>query len=150
MMNLNWNAVDAIVKDVLLDDQRDADIVAGLADYIGDQAGTIKYLQDNGVLVVQSIMQQTAMVKTRLETHRDTIRAMIADLDDKFLVGSGDGGYTFLNLPFTKDGEQWGEQWQADLFFALAKGLDLAAFCIEDRETWTIMPGGLPYVQFVG
>jgi hypothetical protein len=144
-MKLTWAHVDAIIKAVLLTDDEAKAIGMDLP--VVDLEATRKVLTDNGFDLIETAFQRLAVSRERLESKRAEITAMIGDLSEEFLLGAG-GGMSMLNLPMTKNDEQWGEQWQADLFFGLAKGLGLADFCLKDRQAWAMMPGGMPYVWF--
>lgn len=143
-MKLEWSVIDPIIKDVLLNDVEAAQMLQGVD--MKDKEAVKAYLEQEGVLLVESTMQTTAMVEERLQKYEDTILALIGELSDDFIDGKG-GGMSLMNLVVDKHGNQWGEQWQADLFFALAKGLSLARFCLP-REMWSSLPGGMPYVSF--
>lgn len=80
----------------------------------------------------------------RLESHREQVKAMLAELDDSFQAKGG-GGMSFLNACMTKDGEQWGEHRNMEQLFVLGIGLGLAKW-LSDRSLWRAMPGGMPYV----
>lgn len=80
----------------------------------------------------------------RLESHRDEVAQLLAELPDEFHEGKG-GGWTFLNACMTKDGEQWGEHINMEQLFALGVGLGLVRWQFP-REMWFRLPGGMPYV----
>ena len=149
-MSLTWNNVDRIIKDALLNDVTDAEVLKELVDDMATEQG-IAVLQARadtlGIVVVQTAMQYLAFNKARLENHRAAVVDMIREIPNEFIDTVG-GGWSLINLPLRKDGVQWGEQWNADLFFGIAKGLGLAGFCIDDREMWVNLPGGLPYIYF--
>lgn len=161
MNNLKWENIDKIIRDSLLDSEKDgllleqlASKARAVADCENEQAAEkfdelTKFAKENGVIIVQSCLMSYAFVAERIESHRSELQDIIKELPTQFL-STGGGGWTFLNLPTDASGEQWGEQWQADLLFSACKALNLAGFCVEDREIWQAMPGGLPYVYFVG
>lgn len=100
----------------------------------------------DGTVVVEGLTGKFGLHPERLEATRTAVVEMIDDLDPKFLRESG-GGFTFLGLPFDKNGEQWGEQHCAELLLVLAIGLGLAKILVP-REIWGAFPGGVPYVAF--
>lgn len=83
----------------------------------------------------------------RLTGNSEVIKGLIREIvQEPFYKGAG-GGYTFAELPFDREGEQWGEQRDAEQLFLLAQALKLAAFCAP-RAWWGMLPYGLPYIVF--
>lgn len=74
------------------------------------------------------------------------LEEIIQLLPVQFHTGGGDG-WTFLNLPTTADGTQWGDQAHAEELLCLAQALGMAGYCLP-RDMWNILPGGVPYVWF--
>ena len=58
-------------------------------------------------------------------------------------------GHSFLMLPFIKSdpNRQWGEHYNAEVFFCLGLGLGLAQYTFA-RNMWSTLPAGMPYVAF--
>jgi hypothetical protein len=69
---------------------------------------------------------------------------MLGQLSDDFMHDKG-GGMSMLQMPFTKDGTQYGEQRDADALFMLGQALGLAKPVLP-RPMWGAFPGGLPYI----
>lgn len=84
--------------------------------------------------------------KDRLENHREEIKLILLKMSEKFHKSAG-GGWSFLNLPFDKGGNHWGEHIHCESLFALASGLGMAKF-VMPRESWDIFPSGIPYIVF--
>lgn len=82
---------------------------------------------------------------TRLEAHREDVKSMLSELSDVFMVGEG-GGMSLMQMPFTKNGTQYGEQRDADFLYALGNALGYCSYCLP-RQFWPALPGGMPYVQ---
>ncbi len=97
-----------------------------------------------GAVLSQGVMTTLVLHPERLESHREDIRSMLSQLDDSFMKSKG-GGMSMLNMPFTKDGTQYGEQRDADALFMLGQAIGCASFVLP-REMWAMFPGGLPYV----
>lgn len=98
---------------------------------------------DEGTFVrVEGIVGGFGFHPERVKTHAPRLKEIIAELDPNFLVG-----WTFLNLPFDKNGNQWGEQPTANEFMCLSMANGLARYQFP-REMWEVLPGGVPYVQF--
>lgn len=79
----------------------------------------------------------------RLESKRELVQNFLNNLPSEFAEG-----YTFMALPFTKTGAQWGEQPNAQELMVMAIGLNLMTYCFP-KERWNVLPGGVPYVQLV-
>lgn len=127
-MKLTADNVRTIVKDCLFTDEE------------------IK--QNNGqtpadAVLAEGIMTAFGFNKSRLESHRDDVASMLAELPDDFHEGKG-GGMSFLNACMTRDGEHWGEQPTMDELFVLGMGLGLVS-SLMPRPMWKILPGGMPY-----
>lgn len=70
---------------------------------------------------------------------------MLADLPDEFMQEKG-GGWSFLNMCMTKDGEQWGEHPNMEELMVLGCGLGLMKLQLP-RAVWSSLPGGVPYLS---
>jgi hypothetical protein len=75
---------------------------------------------------VEGIVQNFGFHPGRLAEHRSEVQEWISQLPKEFLK-SGGGGWSFLNLCNTADGEQWGEHPDMQALCVLAIGLQLAA-----------------------
>jgi len=96
-------------------------------------------------VLVEGIINKYGFHPGRLETHRKEVREILKLLPDTFMKEKG-GGWSFLNLCYTKDDVQWGEHKDMEALCCLAIGLDLAHW--QMREMTSILPGGMPYVVF--
>jgi hypothetical protein len=111
---------------------------------------------ENSVFVV-GLTGAYAFHPARLESHRaevaDLIREIVhpafmrAEHPPEDPVGAGDGGWSFLNLAESKNGEQWGEHRDMERFLVLSLGLGFANYCAP-QQFWHLLPGGVPYVWF--
>ena len=79
----------------------------------------------------------------RLKAHEPEVREMLAELPENFMADKG-GGWSFLNAPMDKFGDQWGEQMDAEQLLCMGIGLGLVR-CQLPREVWSALPGGVPY-----
>lgn len=128
---INANRVTEMVKNSLFND-----------DEIIDGIPTTEPIKVNG------IMHNIGFHKERLESHRDEVKAMLAELPLVFQPGGG-GGYSFLQMCMTKDDEQWTSLHRVmEELCVLAIGLKLGAFPMP-RELWHVLPGGMPYFSVV-
>jgi hypothetical protein len=92
--------------------------------------------------VVIGPVHRLAFHPERLEEQRKNVIAMLDQLPDQFKEG-----WSFLNLVTRKDGVMWtGFHIQAEGLLCLGMALGYAAF-MSERETWPLLPGGMPYVM---
>ena len=126
-MELTSENIQAVLRDCLFRDEE-----------ITDPNNPPPHVKCEGVMV------RVGLHPERLESHREDVRSMLSQLPDEFMAGKGDG-MSMLQMPFTKDGVQYGEQRNADELFALGVGLGLTEFCLP-RFMWAGLPGGMPYV----
>ena len=96
------------------------------------------------IVKVEGIMNTFGLHRERLESHREEVAAMLAQLPDTSHAKSG-GGMSFLNACVDRDGVQWGEHRNMEVLFVLGVGLGLAKWCLP-RSMWSALPGGMPYV----
>lgn len=98
-------------------------------------------------VIVTGIVTTFGFHPGRLQSHREEVRALCAEIvPDAFYPDKG-GGMTFLNLCVTRDGDQWAEHRNAEALYVLASGLGLAK-SLMPRELWGMLPGGVPYIVF--
>lgn len=95
---------------------------------------------------VEGILHNMGFHPGRLESHREDVRSMLEQLPNEFRIDGPGGGWTFLNACNRKDGVQWGEHHQMEMLFCLGIGLGLAKWLLP-RDTWAVLPGGMPYVS---
>lgn len=108
--------------------------------------GLEKGAAPEGAILVPGITHDFGFHPERLQSHMEDVLSMLDQIPTNFFKETG-GGWSFLNLCETKDGEQWGEHRDCEALYTLAAGLKLAGFCLP-REMWMIMPGGVPYLWF--
>jgi hypothetical protein len=127
-MKLTAENVDKIIKDCLF---RPEEIVDG------------KPPAD--AVIVDGVVRKFGLHKLRLDSHRQEVAEMLAELPDEFMVEKG-GGWSFLNMCTTRDGIQWGEHNNMEALMVLGCGLGLMKSQLP-REAWSALPGGVPYVS---
>ena len=86
------------------------------------------------------IVNNVGFHKERLKAHRDDVKAFLNELNPKFSEG-----LSFLEMPMDKDGNQWGEQRNAEQLMLLGYGLGYISYPVP-RELWKMLPGGVPFV----
>ncbi len=95
-------------------------------------------------LQAHGIMNNVIFNPVRTFDHRPVIWELLSQLSDDFRKELG-GGMSFLQMPFDRDGNQWGEQINAEQLFLVGQAAGLAALCMP-REFWSLFPGGMPYI----
>jgi len=81
----------------------------------------------------------------RLESHRQDVAEMLAELPDEFKASAG-GGWSFLNACMDRHGNQWtGLHQIMEQLFVLGIALGLVEYQLP-RELWSSLPGGMPYI----
>lgn len=100
-------------------------------------------------VVVEGITAFYGFHPERLESHKEDVRELLAQLPDEFHAETG-GGWSFLNACNNRDGELWtGDHMTMEQLFALGVALELVV-CLMPRDTWSILPGGVPYYMVMG
>ena len=98
-----------------------------------------------GAVIVKGIMRSFGFHPERLSDNKQRIAGILRQMPDMFHKQSG-GGWSFLNLCETANGEHWAEQSTMEELCVLAIGTDQGSFLMNEfRET---LPGGMPYVVF--
>ncbi len=93
--------------------------------------------------MVEGLTIKVGFNPERLLSHKDEIIELLDELNDNFKESIG-GGYSFLEAPFDKHGNHWGEQSNAQELVLLGIGIGKVNYLIP-REMWKMFPGGVPY-----
>jgi len=103
-------------------------------------------VKDQEMLVVgEGIVRNFGFHKTRLESHREEIIAMLKELPDQFHKTKG-GGWSFLNACNDKHDRQWtGMQSAMEELFALGTAIGKVHWQMKSMAS--MMPGGMPFVM---
>ncbi len=88
---------------------------------------------------VDGIVRKFGFNKERLFGHKQDIIDLIDQLPDF------SEGVSFLNLPFTKDGVQWGEQINAEQLIVLGIGIGVLEELLP-RKDWVFCPSSVPFI----
>jgi hypothetical protein len=96
-----------------------------------------------GYISAEGIFSTFGFHPDRLESHRQDIEEMLAQLPDSFQEASG-GGMTFLNACLDKAGNQWGDHIHMEQLFCLGIGIGKVKYLMP-RDMWDVLPGGMPY-----
>lgn len=94
-----------------------------------------------GAVIAKGLRMSLGFHPERLESYREEVRTMLAQLPSGFHEGKG-GGWSFLNAAERADGVQWGEHPNVEELLGL--GLRLVRFTFP-RDMWSYLPGGMPY-----
>ena len=94
--------------------------------------------QPEKFVAAHGVMLNAAFHPERLESHREDVKSMLAELPESF----HDKGDSFLALGFDKNGDAWGEHQSMDTLMVL--GLALGYIKMFPRALWNVLPGGMP------
>jgi hypothetical protein len=94
-------------------------------------------------IAIEGIVNSYVFSPGALDTHRDEVREMLDQLPDNFRV-TGGGGWSFLNMCQTSDGELWGEHRNVEQLAVLAIALKLGKWALP-KSMWPMLPGQMPY-----
>lgn len=131
---LSAESVDVVIKDCLA---REDELI---------WREGVQQVEDLSAFVfVHGIYAAFALHKQRLELHRPIVSYWLSELSDTFKGN----GWTFLKVPFLRDGARWGKEDDADVLMVLGMGLDLVLTLLP-RELDSSLVGGVPYFKFVG
>lgn len=96
-------------------------------------------------VMTQGIVHNAGFHPERLEAHRQDVEELLAELPTEFHMSTG-GGWSFLNMCMTKDGEQWtGFHQSQEQLMLLGIALGKMKYLLP-KEFWPALPGGVPYV----
>lgn len=101
---------------------------------------------EEGAVRVDGVVRNFGFSPTKIEKHKEEIRALLDEMPPQFHMSSG-GGWTFLNLCNDKNGRQWGEHSDMEALVALGMAAGMASYLMP-RDMWSVLPGGVPYVGF--
>lgn len=95
-------------------------------------------------IMVNGIMNNYGFHPERINNNKENIITMLQELSDDFKVGAGEGT-SFINLPFTRDKAQWGEQQNAEQLMLLGMAIEKVRYTMP-KEFWANLPGSMPYI----
>lgn len=96
----------------------------------------------NAVIVV-GITMKVGLNKDRLSKHKEEIKELLSQISD----APNEEGTSFLNIPFLKNKEQWGEHTSAQELMILGLASSFMKYCVPSPSMWKLLPGGVPYVR---
>lgn len=102
--------------------------------------------KEEGALKVEGLVHGFGFNPEKIQQHRDEIKALLDLMPLEFhpVQLGGGGGHSFLNLPCDREGNQWGEQRDAEALLCLGIAAGMATILVP-RELWSMFPGAVPY-----
>ena len=101
---------------------------------------------ENHIPVI-GIMVNVGFNPEKTKEHYDDIIDMLFQLPETFQKSKG-GGWSFLQGCTTETGELWtGEHRTVEQLFMLGIAIEWCAWVPAVKETWAMLPGGMPYVM---
>lgn len=103
---------------------------------------------ENGIPIyeekfVDGIVAIYGFNSNKILKHKEEISSMLDEMDITFKKG-----WSFLNLCFDKDGNQWtGSHLTMEQLMCLGMAIGRVSYCTIDRDMWTVLPGGMPYIE---
>lgn len=102
--------------------------------------------KDGEFIGVHGLTMNIGFHPERISKNKKHIGDMLAELPPAFMKDIG-GGWTFLYMCEDKDGEQWtGDHRIMEELVLLGLATEQAEFVLP-RETWSALPGGVPYIS---
>ncbi len=91
-----------------------------------------------GSIIAEGIRGRFVFDPKIVESNKKDIKDMLSQLTDQMSVV-----VSFLNLPVTSKGEQWGEQFDAEKLMVLGIAAGYIKYVLP-AEQWKSFPGGMP------
>jgi len=126
---INPEEVDAIFKDCL---------------FRKDEMGKDGKPKNIKMIKAEGIRTTFGFHPERVKKHREKIIEFLKEMPEEFSKG---GGWSFLNLCNTKDGDQWtGFHVRMEQLVCLGIAIGKVSYCLS-KEMWSALPGGMPYLK---
>lgn len=93
--------------------------------------------------IIQGITRQYGLYPERYKKYKDELVSMLEELPDAFKCG-----ISFLQMPFDKNEDQWGEHINCEQLVVLGIANDLIMYPFP-KDMWEVLPGGLPYIKIL-
>jgi len=95
--------------------------------------------------LIEGILCNYGLNPIKIENHRKSISEMVDNLPEDFK-----DGWSFLNLCYNKNMEQWtGVHRVCEQLLLLGLAIGRLEYLVP-RELWKTMPGQLPYIRVLG
>lgn len=98
-------------------------------------------------VMADGIRMKVGFHPERLNSHRESIGALLAQLPPDFMRNKG-GGSSFLCACITKDEKHWGEHANVEQLLVLGLATKQVEY-IFGKEIWPSLPGGMPYFEVI-
>lgn len=108
---------------------------------------------ENGVPIggefikAEGVVTKVGFHPGRIKLREEDIVSLLSLLPENFNMSKG-GGWSFLQMPSDVNGNQWGEQRNADQLLCLGIASGKMKILLP-REMWNVLPGGVPYVAIL-
>lgn len=94
-----------------------------------------------GAIIVEGIIMKVGFNPERVEKNKNNIINILEQLHPTF-----NEGWTFLNMCIDKNDNEWtGSHKTMEQLLVLGLAIGKLEYCC-DRDMWSILPGGMPYV----
>ena len=126
-MDLNSENVAKLFSSCLFDDE-----------YTGENQPSKEYWAEGGGVVRQFVFDIR-----KIKNHKEDIKSLLDQLPNSFkdnMIGD-----SFIMMPFTKNGYQWGEQRNAEQLMTL--GVASGYLQVSPRKVW-MCTHGVPYIRY--
>lgn len=101
---------------------------------------------EDNIQIVEGIGAKYCFDIRKMSVRRDQIKSLLAELPDEFRSKRG-GGWSFLQACNDRHGVQWtGLHQEMEALFCLGIATGDAQWLLP-RDTWSVLPGGMPYVS---
>lgn len=99
-------------------------------------------IEKGKMIIIEGIAATYGFNSIKVSEYEKEINLMLDDTNITFK-----NGWSFLNLCFDKDNNQWtGSHKAMEQLMCLGMAIKRVYYCMNDREFWKILPGGMPYI----
>ena len=98
----------------------------------------------HGSIVVEGIRNTVVFDPKMVKSNKEDIKDLLGQISEDFSSKEA-GGTSFMNLPMTKDGIQWGEHMNAEQLMLLGIASGYMTYLVPP-DGWKMLPGGMPYL----
>lgn len=112
--------------------------------YTNEELGALPTMNKTppGMIPARGVMLSVGFNPTMIDLRRNRIHEILTEINPSFKEG-----ISFMDLPFDKDKNQWGEQRNADQLLVLGIAIGELKILMP-REMWPMLPGGMPILQY--
>ncbi len=96
----------------------------------------------HGSIIAEGIFDNHVFDPKRVEKQRDNIKDLIGQLSNQAVEGEA-VVVSFMDLPITSNGRQWGEQVNAEQLMVIGIAAEYIKYVLPSDQ-WSNLPGGMP------